>query len=185
MIINKFCTDMKLTLLILIGTLSTSLSLTAQVTLPHLNSNFIALRNSEHVFYKVGKRLAIEYNIDSFTQRVKGMLAGAKNGSIMIGAKGVNKSTAVIPIADISMVRKVHPQRRVAFGIIGTALVAGGTAILGSAGNSPGSAMRNALVIPIIGIGSYFLFAVPVSLMVEKLSEKKQKNGWKFEISEQ
>jgi hypothetical protein len=166
------------------GAFLTSLSSTAQDTLPHLGYRFVALRNSERAFYKTGTRLVIKYTDGSSTQRLRGAFAGVMNGSIAIGARGGSKSMTVIPVEDISMVRKVHPQRRVAFAIIGTVLVGGGTAILESGGNSPGSAMRGALIIPVIGIGSYLLFAVPITLIAEKLNEKKRKNGWKFELSE-
>ena len=55
-------------------------------------------------------------------------------------------------------------------------------AVLNNNDNTPGSARRDALIIPVIGVGVYFLCAIPVSLFIEKIGEKKKANGWVFKI---
>ncbi len=65
---------------------------------------------------------------------------------------------------NILLLRKIKSGSRIIYAGIGTALAAGGAAIVNNGNNTPGSAMRNALIIPIIGVGLYFLCAVHVSL---------------------
>lgn len=79
-----------------------------------------------------------------------------------------------------SIVKRIRPNRRIIYGVIGTTLVGAGAAIIGTGGTSPASAMKDALIIPVIGVGVYFLYAVPASLLFEKINEKKRSKGWKF-----
>ena len=175
---------MKLALLVLIGAFFIYHPLFGQDTLPNLNVSLIASRNGNLTSYEGGARLMIKHKSGSSTERVRGTFAGAFNKSIAIAKKqGGIRSITSIAIEDILMVRKINPRKRLAFGIIGTMLVGGGAAILESTGDSPGKAMGGALVIPVIGVGSYVLFAVPVTLLIEKLNEKKAESGWKFELA--
>jgi hypothetical protein len=56
-------------------------------------------------------------------------------------------------------------------------------AVLNNNDNTPDSAMRDALIIPVIGVGVYFLCVIPVSLFIEKMGEKKKANGWVLKLN--
>jgi len=93
-----------------------------------------------------------------------------------------SKKRTIIPVNDITLLKKINTGKKIIYGAIGTVLVAGGAAIIDDGGNSPGNAMKDALLIPVIGTGVYFLCAVPVLLLIEKFNEKKRRRGWIFHL---
>lgn len=153
----------------------------AQKTEPKKYSSFIALKKGNSDIYEIGTKLLIKYSNDSLTDKVRGELAGVSEDAIFI--KQSNKRDKIIKVAlsDITLVKKIHPMQKIVFGIVGTTLTVGGVAVLDNGGSSPGSAMRGALLIPFIGAGVYCLLTVPATLCIEKINERKKKNGWIFQ----
>jgi hypothetical protein len=144
-------------------------------------SNLAASKNGNRERYPIGTRLLIRYASDNSEKKVRGTIAGLSSTEIFIQPKKKEDSLIKLNINGITLVRKINPKRKKIYGIVGTVLVAGGIAIVGSGGDSPGSAMKGALAIPLIGAGSYFLFAIPITLLIEKAREKRSSNGWKFQ----
>lgn len=175
---------MKSILLLVIASFLLSLSSAAQDTALHVNYYLTALRNEHHSFYKPGTRLAIAYNDGTSKRIIKGVFKGEKNDEMVIADKGGKKNQTYIPVDQITAARRIHPRSRIAFGIIGTALVTGGAIILNDSGNSVRSTYQAILAIPFIGLGSYLVVAVPISLLADQLTKKKRQNGWKFQLSE-
>jgi hypothetical protein len=173
---------MKYQLIILSVLLSLSVAVTssAQGVAPAL----VASKNGYEKRYRPGTRLCIKYGNDSSTQKTRGIFTDVVDGKIVIAFKKKSKVQVVIPVEDITMLRKIKPGKRILYAAAGTALVAGGAAVIEQSGNSAGSGMATALVIPVIGAGVYTLCAVPVSLLFEKMGEKKRSSGWSFSVQQ-
>lgn len=152
----------------------------AQDTTNVIFKNFVASKSSERKLYPIGTRLFIRYTNERSTNKLRGIIAGLNKTKIFI-KQGKKDSLISINIIDITLVRKIDPRGRIILGIVGTALVGGGAAFIDDGGNSPGSAMRDALIIPIIGVGSFCLHAVPITLFIEKIDERRRSNGWIFQ----
>ncbi|MDB5232585.1 MAG: hypothetical protein JWN76_3390 [Chitinophagaceae bacterium] len=155
-------------------------SLSAQDGIPHYSHTIIASKNGIEKIYKLGSRLFITYQNGSDQQKLRGYFTGVTNGKIAIARKKKTSEEILIPVENITVLRKINPGKRIIYGAVGTALVAGGAAIINKRSNSPGAGMRDALIIPIIGVGVYSLCVVPATLLLEKLSEKKRSSGWTF-----
>lgn len=153
-----------------------------QISEQSLSFNYaiIASKNGSERIYKPGTRFFIKHSIDHSTQKVRGYFAGVAEGKIAILSKKRAKETMLICADSILLLRKIRPGSRILFSSIGAALIGGGAAILDNASGANSGA--GVLVIPVIGAGVYFLCAVPISLMIEKVNEKTIAKEWKFEI---
>lgn len=164
--------------------LSFTISSYAQDSIPNVSYTIVASKNGIEKLYKPGTQLFLKYDKGSLLQKVRGFFSGVIDSNIVITHKKKSKGRILIPVEDIILLRKINPGKRIIYGAIGTVLVGGGAAIIDKAGNTPGTAMGGALLIPVIGAGVYFLCAVPVSLLLEKMFEKKVKNGWALSIEQ-
>jgi hypothetical protein len=151
-----------------------------QSAVPDLSYSISATKNGDSRSYKPGTPLFLKYNVDNSVTKARGYYLGTINDSVFIGKKRNKKSIQLIHINDILVLRKINPRKRIILGAIGTTLVAGGAVLAERTGNSPGGAMATALLIPVIGAGSYMVFAIPVTLLMENFSEKRKANGWQF-----
>lgn len=157
-----------------------SLSSLAQNTEAGNSNELIATRNGKEIHYKRNVRLSLSIENDSSSYKVKGFFAGVVEGhALLIHTKNGNDTTR-IPIENITTLKRIKPNKRIVYSAVGIALIGAGAAVIGGEGNSPASSMRTALMIPVIGVGAYFLYAVPASLFYEKLNEKKRSKGWRF-----
>lgn len=132
--------------------------------------------------YKSGSRLLIKYSNGHSAQKARGYFAGVEDGKIMMLSK---KSARVYPSISpdsILLIRRIRPTQRIIFAAAGLTLIGTGTVVLDNASNSSGISGAAVLVIPVIGAGVYFLYAVPISLLIEKLNEKKKIKGWTYSI---
>ena len=152
----------------------------AQTHKPDYSYKLIAAKNNFQKVYTTGTKFCLKFYNDSSVQTCRGVFTGITNGEIIITTH--KKEKLFISPESILLLRKVKPGSRIIYAGIGTALVAGGVAVLNNNDNTPGSARRDALIIPVIGVGVYFLCAIPVSLVIEKIGEKKKANGWIFKI---
>lgn len=140
----------------------------------------IASRNGAEEVYTIGTKLVLKYKDSLSVKRIRGVFSGSWGEKILI-TKG-NRNKYEVFVDSIVMLRKIHPIRRIVFAAIGTALIGGGAAILDNGGDSPSSAIKGAFIIPFIGIGVYFICAVPASLILEKVNENRKSRGWKFSL---
>jgi hypothetical protein len=141
----------------------------------------VAVKNNFQKVYATGIKFFLKFHNDSSVQKCRGVFTGITNGGIIITTHKKGKTFLILP-ENILLLRKIKPGSRIIYAGIGTALTVGGAAVINSKDNTPGSAMRDALIIPVIGAGVYFLCAIPVSLLIEKIGEKKKVNGWIFKI---
>jgi hypothetical protein len=58
----------------------------------------------------------------------------------------------------------------------------GGVALIDKVENTPGAGYALILIIPLVGYSVYALGAIPISMIIEKLTEKSVKKGWQFSI---
>lgn len=144
-------------------------------------NKLVANRNRESESYKIGEKVVIKFEKDGDIERTRGVILNISEANFTVGNKRGTKQT-LIPVENISLIRKINPFQRIIYGVIGTAMISGGAALIDSGGDSPGSAMRGALLIPVVGVGVYVLGAIPVSIIVERLFEKKRDSGWKFSV---
>jgi hypothetical protein len=173
---------MKVNLLFILVTLVTFLSAVGQQALPDLSYSLIASKNRNEAWYNAGMRLCVKYKNPASVKRVKGIFAGVSDGEILVARKKKSEEGVLVPVEEIIAVRKINPRKRIVYGTIGALLVGGGGAIIDKGGNTPGSAMKGAFIIPLIGVGSYFLAAIPVSMLLDKAGEKKRSSGWEFQL---
>jgi hypothetical protein len=145
------------------------------------NNNLFAKRNRESEAYKIGEKVLIKFDTEGKIEKTRGIILEISEAKITFGNKRGTKHIS-IPIENISLLRRINPTNRIIYGILGTALISGGAALIDSGGDTPGSAMRGALLIPVVGVGVYILGAIPVSIIIERLSEKKRDSGWKFSV---
>ena len=158
--------------------------LKAQPATPDLSYELVALQKGAETTYRPGARLFLKYNNDHSTKTCRGTFAGIKDGGIVITNKRKTAEILILP-QDITLLRRIRPGSRLIFGGIGTAMLIGGTAGLDNGGSNHVSSLRTAGAIAFIGTGVFVLLAIPVTLFVEKISEKKIVNGWKFEVRKQ
>ena len=147
----------------------------AQIYKPDSSNTLIAAKNNFQKVYKPGTKFYLKFRNDSSVQKCRGVFTGITNGEINITHK--KEKTFLILPENILLLRKIKPGSRIIYAGIGTALVTAGAAVLNNDDETSGSAMRGALIIPVIGVGVYFLCAIPVSLLIEKLGEKKKADG--------
>jgi hypothetical protein len=141
----------------------------------------VAAKGNFQKVYTIGTKFFLKFYSDSSIQKCRGVFTGLTNDEIIITAHKKGKAFLILP-DNILLLRKIKPGSRIIYAAIGTALVAGGSAVINNENNTPGAAMRDALIIPVIGAGVYFLCAIPVSLFLEKIGEKKKAMGWVFKI---
>lgn len=139
----------------------------------------VATNNASHNVYKQGARFFIRYSNGETGKKVRGVLTGFSDTEIVISTFSDLNNKTTIPIDSITKLRRINPRARLAFGIAGTALISVGAAVIN---NSSGSGFKDALIIPVIGAGSFLLYVVPISLLIEKLNEKTKTGGWTFSI---
>lgn len=141
----------------------------------------IASRNGAEEVYTIGTKVVLKYKDSLSIKKIRGIFSESFEGKVLI-TKGNKNNKVIISVDSIIMLRKIHPIRRIVFAAIGTALIAGGGVILDNGGSSPGSAIRGAFIIPVIGAGVCFIFAVPGSLVLEKINENRKSRGWNFSL---
>jgi hypothetical protein len=161
-----------------------SISLSAQPAGPDLTYELVASQKGTETTYKPGSKLFLKYNNDHSAKKCRGIFAGIKDGEIVIMNKRKDTEILILP-RDITLLRRIRPGSRLILGGIGTAMVVGGTAGVDNAGSTHASSLRSAGAIAFVGVGVFVLLAIPVTLFVEKVSEKKIVNGWKFEVRKQ
>ncbi len=158
-------------------------SVFAQITeQPDLAYVIVASKNGIERKYKAGTRLLIKYNNGNSKQKARGYFAGVEEEKIAIFSKKATGKAILISPDSVLLLRKIRPTQRIIFATIGMTLIGGGAAILDKASNTSGNSGAAVLIIPVIGAGVYFLWAVPVSLLIEKINEKKKDKGWTFLI---
>jgi hypothetical protein len=160
--------------------LSASMATLGQDTTPNLSYSIVAKKNHQVVRYKPGTHLCVLYRSDASTLRARGFYEGVINGQIVI-AKKKNGVRVLIPVEDLTLLRKIAPGKRIVLGAMGTGMIAGGAALMDK-GDPHRNGMSNAMLIPVIGVGAYLVLATPISLLIEKASEKRQRNGWSFQL---
>jgi len=161
----------------------TSVSLLAQTNETKFWDYVIVARKKEIVkTYKPGTKLFLSYFDRSGVQKIKGYLSRAIDNNITILPRKKSNEEVTIAVDSIVVLRKIKPSQRISFSVIGSILIGTGAILMDKAGDSPSGAMGSALLIPVIGAGVYFLFSIPFSLMIEKVSERKKKDGWEFSI---
>ena len=156
----------------------------SQNTIPDLSYSIVASKNGMENYYKPGTQLLIKYKDNSGERKIRGFYSGESGGDIVIKHRKKDVAKTVIIVDSITVLRRIKPGKRIFYGAIGTLLVGGGAALLDNEGNTPGSAMRGALIIPVIAVGVFIICAVPVTIIVEKVNEKKCINGWKFKLQQ-
>ena len=171
---------MKIYTLALLALILLSMNIAAQDTTSHFYSGLMASNYETEHMYKPGTRLLIKYGNENALNKQKGILTGISATGIALKRRKNSDELTVIRFDDMAVVKKVHPQRTIIFAAVGTALVTGGAIIIDGAGNTPGSTLRAALAIPLIGVGTYLVCSIPVSLLIDKFSERKRSSGWKF-----
>lgn len=153
----------------------------SQDTALRSTSVLVASRNGAEEVYTIGTKLVLKYKDSLSVKRIRGVFSGSFEGKVLI-TKGNKNNKVLISVDSIILLRKIHPIRRIVFAAIGTALIGGGAAILDNGGDTPGSAIGGAFIIPVIGLGVLFVYTVPASLILEKINENRKSRGWKFSL---
>ena len=141
----------------------------------------IAVKDNFRKTFRTGTKFFVKFYNDSSVQKYRGVFTGITNDKIIITTHKKEKVLLILP-ENILLLRKIKPVSRIIYAGVGTILVTSGAIVLNNSGNTPASAIQGAFLIPVIGIGTYFLFAIPASLLIEKLGEKKKVDGWAFKI---
>lgn len=144
------------------------------------NTHFAAIRKGTLKLYPIGKRFLIKYTDESSTNKIRGILTEVNETEIFVKTNRKHDRPISIEIDEITLVRKINPKRKIIWGMVGTAMVAGGVAKMNSQGNSQ-NGMSGAMAIPILAVGSYIVAAIPVALLIEKMNERRSSKGWKFQ----
>jgi|GEM_PF-5133911 len=161
-------------------------SVIAQTTeQPDLTYVIVASRNGIEQEYKTGTRFLIKFKSDSSIQKTRGFFAGVSEGKIVMLPKKTSNEVVLIPPDSVLLLRRIRPTQRIGYAATGITLIGVGAAVLNRAANTSGSTGAAVLVIPVIGAGVYFLCVIPITLVIEKLYEKKKTNGWTFSIRQQ
>jgi hypothetical protein len=154
----------------------------SQDAVPDLSYSIVASKNGVKHFYKPGDRVLIKYKDSDYTKKMRGFYSGESGGNLVMKRKKKGIAQSIIAVDSIIILRRIHPVKRMVYAVIGTSVVGGGAAILENGGDSPGSAMKGAFIIPVIAVGVFFICAVPVTLIVERINERKRSAGWQFEL---
>jgi hypothetical protein len=145
------------------------------------NTHFAAIRKGTLKLYPIGKRFLIKYTDESSTNKIRGILTEVNETEIFVKINRKHDRPISIEIDEITLVRKINPKRKIIWGMVGTAMVAGGAAIAESQGNSQKEMSGGLMGYPIAGMGAYIVAAIPVALLIEKLNERRSSKGWKFQ----
>jgi hypothetical protein len=145
----------------------------------------LASKNGTKRIYKPGIRVLIKYASDSAEKKVRGYFAGVQDGKFAVIRKREAMEPILVPVESIMLLRKIRPGQRIFYAAAGVTLISIGAAIIDKAGDSSGSAWAGAIIIPAIGAGVYFLCAVPISHLFERINEKRANRGWTFSIRQQ
>ena len=138
-----------------------------------------AIRNYESEIFNLNQKVVVKFKKGADIVRRRGIIVDINDSAIVVGNKKRSSET-FIEIEDIFLLRKINPNKRTILGITSITLIGGAASLIDSGGDSPGSAMRGAFLIPIVGIGVYALGAIPITIIIERLFEKKTASGWKF-----
>jgi hypothetical protein len=155
----------------------------AQETLQRSSYSFKASRKGSIREFREGTRLRIKYRESNTLKRFYGIYRRSFSKEQLTLQKIRGTDSVTIPLTDILSVSKPHRKYRIIALSGGTLLLAGSTALLVDYANSPVTAMRAALVIPIAGVGVYLLLSAPVSFLIDKLNVMNKANGWEFHLS--
>lgn len=140
-----------------------------------------ATKDEKGRIYRPGTRLYVKYGPNSSV--IRGIFAGVSDTSIIIGRRRISSEEVYISIDEIRTIRRNRPTQRIIAGILGTALMAGGIALVEDGSESDANGMRNAVGIVVIGTGVYFLLTIPISILFEKAEQKSRDKGWKFRLT--
>lgn len=143
------------------------------------NVRLIASRYGVEHPYKTGYRLCIKYQKDNREVKVRGFFSGATDGNIILRPNKTVDYNIIIHPEDIIYVRRIKPLNRVIAGSGALALMGAGVLIIESAANGMAAGLAG---IPLAAVGYVLLYYIPVSLIIEKIMEKKRSHGWKFQL---
>lgn len=142
-----------------------------------------AYKKTDSVNYRLGTRMVLIYNNGAASLKARGVFVGVYDSALIISRNARSSVKTLIAVDSITRLRKINPNARFAFAGTGIALVAVGSAILDNeSNNGEGSAIKGAFGIVIIGAGAFCIYAIPGSLLIEKLKEKNKSNGWMFSL---
>jgi hypothetical protein len=165
-------------ILSLSGFLFLSIIIFAQSTIQ--KKKLVATRQSRVVTITEGKKYLVKYQEAGEKKKTKLFFIGFSGDSILLTSRN-GKKEQVVPVSSIQSMKRVNSSFRIIVGSIGVAGVAGGAAILENGGKG-GTGWNTILAIPLVGIATYAIVAVPVSLLLDKLGEKRVNEGWSFRI---
>lgn len=159
-------------------------ALSQSVNIPDRSYRIVAARYGKDVYYKPGTRLCVKYKRGNDEVKERGFFAGALDEKIILTPDKAGSYRISINPDDIIYIRKIKPLNRIIAGAAGTVMFAGGLLLLTS-GTSSAEALGAALIgIPLMALGYVVLYYIPITLIIEKINEKKRSKGWDFRLSD-
>ena len=149
---------------------------------PDLSYRIVASRFGQDVYYSPGTRLCIKYKRGQSEIKERGYFAGVLNDKIILTPDKVGSYRIAIPPEDIIYLRKIRPLKRVIAGASGVAMITGGLLVFESIVSSSQTMGAALIGFPLVIAGVVFIYYVPVSLIFEKINERKRINGWEFRL---
>ncbi len=153
------------------------------------NTTLIATRNNVDNEYSVNTRFTVHYNDNKEIKKVKGYFKGAIGDSLIQFTKKLKSAdTFTIALHKIEILKKTSTIKRLKFTAAFVGLGLSG-ALLADALSSKDTAsigkhnFSYIYAIPILGGALYYLYAIPATLITDKLNEHKKINNWTFRIS--
>ena len=148
---------------------------------PDQNLGLVARRNNNEFVIPIGKKYRITYLENGQLKKIKAFYIGADKNNIYMASRN-GKDETVINLDSMQSIRKSNSKFRWLMGISGGMGLIGSIALIDEVGNRPGAGYALILIIPLVGYSAYALGAVPISMIIEKLTEKSVKKGWQFSI---
>jgi len=156
----------------------------AQEKFPDASYRLIAERYGVEKIYMPGKKLFVQFQTGNGMNegiKARGFFAGSLRDSIVLGRQKDAWDRVLIDPESVVSVRRIRPTSRIIVGCGGLLLMTAGIVLLERGFDKDASGLSPILIgAPLLFAGTYMTFYVPISLIVEKLSEKKRRKGWTF-----
>ncbi|MEO7444898.1 MAG: hypothetical protein ABIT96_05980 [Ferruginibacter sp.] len=166
------------TLLFILLIILPAIMLAQAPKVPNNHTSLIARKDGKTKVYRPGTHIYIRYSTDSTEIYNRGYIKGSVDDKLIITQKLKSDQRIFINAEDILVIRKIRPGKRIFFASLGAILVGAGAAYA----NQASSGWAFVIVVPLIGAGSYMIMVTPVSLLLEKIAEKKVSKGWQFSL---
>lgn len=152
---------------------------------PDRTYNIVAARYGKEVYFKPGTRLCIKYKRGNNEVKERGFFAGALDEKIILTPDKIGSYRMSIDPGEIIYIRKIRPLNRIIAGAAGTVVFAGGLLLIEYAAGASGAFTAALIGIPLVAVGYVMLYYIPITLILEKINEKKRSKGWEFRLSKQ